>query len=353
MAVPNTIDRWRDFVSRSPESDKPTLRTPEELARMSAEAKEHHDGQRAAWFGSDFVLRTSDVDLLSKWERRAALLGTAQSATATRGIAVSGRSTLGKSTAVLAVGRQHELRCRRRQPDHDSDYAPVVYVVVPAGTTPKALMVAFSHFLNLPVPTRGNTQALTETVISVLSDLRTSMVILDEVHNLRTSHVAGAEAASSLKTFSERIDATFVYTGIDLPSTDLFTGDMGRQIKGRVSMHHMRPYGYGTQQQRAEWGELVEALEHDWLILSKHKPGTLSEEATATYLFDRTAGSIGSLRALLADAAATAILDGTERITREILDQTPTDQLATEEFDTLPATGNARQRGATKQRRAR
>ncbi len=54
--------------------------------------------------------------------------------------------------------------------------------------------------------------------------LGTSLVICDEIHNLRTNHQAGSEAAWALKVFSERLDATFLYAGIDLLQSDLLSG---------------------------------------------------------------------------------------------------------------------------------
>jgi len=57
-----------------------------------------------------------------------------------------------------------------------------------------------------------------------------------------------------------------------------------------------------------------------------------------TYLYDRTGGSIGSLRALLSDAAIAAILSGEEQIGRRLLDMTSTDYAA-EEFAGRTATG--------------
>jgi hypothetical protein len=50
-------------------------------------------------------------------------------------------------------------------------------------------------------------------------------------------------------------------------------------------------------------------------------------------LYDRTGGSIGSLRALLGDAAIAAILEGAEKVDRKPLDTIPTDHAA-EEFRT-------------------
>lgn len=76
-------------------------------------------------------------------------------------------------------------------------------------------------------------------------------------------------------------------------------------------IHRMRPFGVRSQSQRDDWGDLV-ALCEDMLVLARYQPGTLA--ADAGYLFERTGGSIGSLRALVTDAATRAILDGTETV---------------------------------------
>ncbi|MER6504611.1 ATP/GTP-binding protein, partial [Streptomyces sp. NPDC001455] len=54
--------------------------------------------------------------------------------------------------------------------------------------------------------------------------------------------------------------------------------------------------------------------------------GTLAHHAA--YLHPRTAGRIGSLTRLIRQAAITAICDGTERITKQSLDQVRLDHLA-------------------------
>ncbi|MFA7513599.1 MAG: hypothetical protein WCZ29_24255 [Mycolicibacterium vanbaalenii] len=126
---------------------------------------------------------------------------------------------------------------------------------------------------------------------------------------------------------SERLDATFIYAGIDLLQADLFAGHMGRQLKGRMAVHQMRKYEYGTRAQRDAWAELVLGVEA-LLPLGRHATGALETEAT--YLYDRTGGSIGSLRALLNDAAIAAIISGEELVNRKLLDMTSTDFAAEE-----------------------
>lgn len=327
MAVPDSLSSWREFVSRC--NAEPEHMSTKALRSLSTPAKALYDRQRFAWLGADVVLETHDTAALQRQAQIITARNHAITSTARRGLAVSGSSGLGKSIAVMLLGKRHEKATRSkvgRTDDHD--FAPVAYTVVPPGTTPKMMMLAFANFLGLMVPNRMTAQDLTERVVVTMRDLQTSLVIVDEVHNLRTHRQAGSEAASALKVFSERLDATFIYAGIDLLGSDLFAGDMGRQIKGRMTVHEMRPYGHGTNGQRDAWISLVLGIEA-MLPLANHRPGSL--EPHCTYLYDRTGGSIGSLRALLADAAIVAILDDSERIGRKLLDSIDTDRAA-EEF---------------------
>ena len=65
-------------------------------------------------------------------------------------------------------------------------------------------MLAFANFLGLLVPNKATAQDLTEQIVGVMRGLSVSLVLVDEVHNLKTNHQAGSEAASALKVFSER-----------------------------------------------------------------------------------------------------------------------------------------------------
>ncbi|WP_427017757.1 TniB family NTP-binding protein [Pseudarthrobacter sp. P1] len=273
-------------------------------------------------------METADTEALARQTRITLARNAATTATARRGLAVSGAAGMGKSTAALLIGKRHEKAERRRLGRADDrSFAPVVYAVVPPATTPKILIQAFANWLGLPVPQRATAQAVTEHVVGVLRTLGSSLVILDEAHNLTTNRLAGAEAASTLKQFADRLDATFLYAGIDLPATDLFAGEMGRQIKARMIVHQMRPYVIGTKAEREAWADLVLGVE-DLLPLAAHAPESLAEHAP--YLWDRTGGSIGALRAILADAAIGAIIDGTEKIDRRRLEATATDYASEE-----------------------
>ena len=153
-----------------------------------------------------------------------------------------------------------------------------------------------------------------------LEDVITEWVALVELHNLDMGTRAGAEASDTLKYFSERLPATFVYAGIGLDRGALLAGPRGAQVAGRFTLIPTSAFSPGQ-----EWITLVAALDSS-LRLYHHRGGELAK--LADYLHRRTRGVIGSLLWLVRDAANQAIIDGTEKITRKSLDVIAVDMTA-------------------------
>ena len=103
---------------------------------------------------------------------------------------------------------------------------------------------------------------------------------------------------------------------IPLLATLTPAGTRGRQIAGRFGVITCQAFAYGTAAQRQEWHALIATLEQS-LRLHRHAPGQLLK--LAGYLHERTDGMIGSLSHLIRGAVVEAILDGSEKITRETL----------------------------------
>lgn len=78
-------------------------------------------------------------------------------------------------------------------------------------------------------------------------------------------------------------------------------------------------------QQRDQWAALVATLEQ-LLRLHHHEPGTLL--CQAEYLYQRTGGMIGSLSHLIREAAIEAIVNCSERITFDLLEEIELDRTA-------------------------
>lgn len=257
------------------------------------------------------MVTTSSIEAITNQGRLLTLLNQREIG-ARRGLIISGAAATGKTTAIKQLGRFHELRTRARFPGDDSRI-PVVYVTAPPKGSPRKLAMEFARFLGLPtINPRMNVTDISDAVCQVMIDARTDIVVVDEIHNLNLDTRAGEELSDHLKYFTEHLPATFVYAGIEVEKSGLFTGTRGRQLAGRCGVIHTSAFPDAK-----EWRQLVAAMEGT-LRLHRHKPGTLVAEAR--YLHLRTCGMIGSLAHLIRAAAIQSMLDGSEKVTRELMD---------------------------------
>jgi predicted ATPase len=301
-----TVEGWRHFITdpQTPPDPQPD--------------RAGDDDTRLDYHTRLTVVATSTLRQVINAGRRLALLNR-HAVSARRGLILSGPAGTGKTTAITQLGKTHETIDRARHPGLD-DRIPVVYVTVPPAATPRMLAVEFARFLGLPVTTRANITDVIEAVCGVMNDARTSVVCVDEIHNLSLATRTGAEVSDTLKYFSERIPATFIYAGINVEREGLFCGTRGQQIAGRFSLITTTAFPYHD-----EWKGLIATLEGS-LRLREHRPGALTK--LDRYLHQRTGGMIGSLSHLIRGAAIEAILNGTEKITKRLLDAVELDHAA-------------------------
>ena len=311
-----TLTGWRRFVDSAPASFD--LLAGEQWQGLSDEQRGRYDEARVNYHSELVVVATSTVREVARQGRLLALLNRRE-ISARRGLIVSGLPATGKSTALKQLGRTHELMVRDRYPG--TGRIPVVYVTTPPKGSPRKLAMEFARFLGLPPVRRGqNTTDIADAVCQVLIDARTDLVLVDEIHNLNLATSAGEDMSDHLKYFTEHLPATFAYAGVDVERSGLFTGVRGRQIAGRCVLISTGPFPL-----QAEWAALLATLDAA-LRLHRHRPGTLPR--LGKYLHQRTGGMIGSLSHLVRAAALVAILDGTEEITRKLLDGIPVDHAA-------------------------
>ncbi|MEV1025009.1 TniB family NTP-binding protein [Streptomyces sp. NPDC050264] len=272
------------------------------------------------------VLSTPTMAKVSLTLRRLMILNRRHNGTARRGLLVSGPPTTGKTTTLQQLGRSFHLAERDRHSGRD-EHLPVVFLSVPPAATPKMLVSELARFLDLPLTTTMNQARITDIVCAALHQLGTRLVLVDDVHLLNTRTRNGAETSDQMKHLSERIPATFVYAGVALDSSPLLTGPRGAQLAGRFKTVRNPPLGHGSTAQRVAWEGLIKGMD-EALRLNAHRTGALVRHAP--YLHLRTGGRIGSLSALVREAAIAAILDGTEKITKALLEEIDLDELAEE-----------------------
>ncbi|MGW4545094.1 TniB family NTP-binding protein [Streptomyces violaceorubidus] len=283
--------------------------------------------ERLAYHSAFVTIRTPALHTLANQVRTLMVLGRHQQTTARPSLIVTGPAAAGKTTALLSVGRTCHLAHTRKNtaPPRSAHAAvPVAYVLVPPGATAKTLVTEFARYLGIPVTTRMTQAQITDAVCHTYTQAGIQLVMIDEIHRLNPRTTTGAQTADLLKDLTERLPATFVYAGINVTDTPLFTGTRGAQLAGRATLINCGPLParHGTRQ---PFRDVITDIENA-LDLQQHRSGTLP--AHAPYLHQRTAGRIGSLTRLIRQAAITAISDGTERITKTALDTIRLDHLA-------------------------
>jgi hypothetical protein len=311
-----TLTGWRQFTLDHPRI--PDLLAEGEHTDLGESDRRAYDEARIDYHTRLTVIATPTMTAVAQKGRRLTLLNR-HAVSARRGLIVSGAAGTGKTTAITQFGKMHEAADRARYP-HRSDRIPVLYVTVPPAATPRMLAAEFARFLGLPVTQRANLTDIIEAVCGVCCDTATSVVICDELHNISLTTRAGAEVSDTLKYFSERIPATFLFAGINVEREGLFSGTRGEQIAGRHTLIRTAGFPYTD-----DWRSVVASLEHT-LRLHDHQPGTLT--GLDRYLHQRTGGMIGSLSALTREAALDAILTGTEKITKTSLETVDLDHAA-------------------------
>jgi hypothetical protein len=304
---------WRQFAGEMPAV--PGLLDTATWQDLDPGKRASYDDDRIAHHSRLLVVQTPAVrDVVTTGRRLAHMNRSAPFGRS--GLIVSGPARTGKTTAITQLGKTIEVIHRRRYPGC-GDHIPVIYITAPPAATPRMIAAEFARFLGIPVTRQANITDIIEAVCGVCADVRTTAVLVDEIHNLNIATRTGAEASDTLKYFSERIPATFVLAGINVERAGLLSGPRGEQIAGRYSMVRTSPFP-----QDGQWATLVAAIEGS-LRLHRHRPGTLPR--LAGYLHQRTGGMIGSLLWLIRSAAIQAVTDGTEKITRASLDAIPVD----------------------------
>lgn len=257
--------------------------------------------------------------------------------TARRGAVIDAAPGVGKTTLLIALGKELELELMDLYPERfaaptsrdevSGDYCPVVYICTPARATPLTLSRTFADFMGVSYTSGANAEAVTSHVLRAMNYCGTQLVIVDEIHNLDMSVADGRLANDYLKRFMNECAGTMVYAGADLEKSTLWNAKNGelrdRQTSGRFTPYKMQPMSISTKEEATEWASTIKVFE-EHMPLYDHEPGTLARTEWR-YLHDRTSGHLGALTALLRMAVDESIETGEETLSRALLDEIPTD----------------------------
>ena len=157
------------------------------------------------------------------------------------------------------------------------------------------------------------------------------MIIVDDVHFLKIHTDEGVALANELKWLANEYPATFLFTGVNMSSTGLLSESKTdkklamSQIARRWTRLTLPPFAHPVGEHRKTWMTLLGAIDAR-LVLANARPHMLREQAD--YLYERSTGMIGSLFKLITLGAVHAMRDGTEELTRAVLDEIDIDVAA-------------------------
>jgi hypothetical protein len=203
-SVVTTLDSWRAFVKHDPEPV--SLLGEQELGLLTPPERLAYDDVRSDYHAALPALRTPILDrtvtkgLLFMRLNRGQQMGTPC------GMILSGVRGVGKTTALRALGRTVEEVYLARNPQM-TNAVPVVYITMPTGQHPKALPAELLYFLGAPHAARATETGLTHQACQLMTDLKTSLVIVDEVHGIDRSRASHDQQSDQLKYFMDHIPA--------------------------------------------------------------------------------------------------------------------------------------------------
>lgn len=303
----STKEGWREYVDAVYE--RPVAVSVDELQGMSFGDRATYNLARARYSQAGAFVKTPPFRAVQQAVRER-MIANQHRQVGKLGVILSGEPGQGKTTTLLQIGKEHELR--RRQTEHPAagpGKIPVVYVAVPAQCSAKALMHEFARFLGLPTLARMTYGALLDMVANALRRCSTELILVDDVHHLDLNYRHNIEASDMLKQLSERCGGTFVYAGIDVENSGLLSGAREGQIRKRFELHTADPYRITNEAGRTDWGDLLLALEDSLCLLNQPSGAILTAALDLHRLSD---GEIGLVKDALQIAAIRAIDDGTE-----------------------------------------
>lgn len=304
-----THEGWREFVNSSYE--RPPKIRASALRKMPPSERWIYNEARARYSQAGAFVKTPLYGAFQAAVRERVHLNPHRQV-GKLGLILSGEPGQGKTTTLMQIGKEHELR--RRLVRHASvadGRVPVMYVMVPAQCSAKALLSEFARFFGLPTIVRSTYNTLLEMVANAIRRCGTELILIDDVHHLDLQYRQNIEASDMLKQLSERCGGTFVYAGIAVEDTGLLSGSREGQIRKRFELFSASPFTITSAQGQSDWGDLLLALE-DSLCLLDQVQGEILQAAKSLHWL--TGGEIGPLKDLLQLSAFRAIDQGTERL---------------------------------------
>lgn len=311
---------------------RPARIHPDDLRRLSRRALEQRMDEARAWVGRLQLDPPANARVRQSLSRviennRTTPPG-AKDILAITAPNTAGKSTLVRSWAldhyrsVIGTGllRQEALPVWKPTRNIEADYVPIVWMNLPAGAARKEFNTEFLKFLGHK--SEGVLRTTNDRLTATISRQGVRLVIVDDIHLLRTQHRDGQTVLDHLKYINTVLGehhGTLVLVGANLHGSDIAADP---QINGRMRLLELPTYPIDSPEQKQRWQHLLDDAEEQLRpFLPLAEKGFLVQRAGL--IWRRTQGYLGDLGNLLRQATVHAIDDETWAITPGMLEKVP------------------------------
>nr|WP_314428770.1 TniB family NTP-binding protein [uncultured Brevundimonas sp.] len=232
-----------------------------------------------------------------------------------KNLLVYGESNVGKSTILErwaeAVNQKAAVAAEAEDPEAMGDWAvlPVVRVQTPPKGDEGRLYDNILRAMGFPLPISYSASAKCQTVLKLLANNQTKIVMLDEFHNALSGRFdQRLHFNVVIKNLTNEAGIPLVVAGVEAVEMVFNKEDQLHRRFSRIKLEAWRD--------NDDWRKLLRSFER--LIPLKH-PSSLAQPEMATTLYEVSSGRIGDLSDVLREAAIRAILSGEERITPDMI----------------------------------
>jgi hypothetical protein len=267
---------WEEFVT-APPRQRPDLLALAQLRKLPETARAEYEEARSVWHANLGPLRTPQMRAVHE-QLDDIVEANRQDGDKVKGAAViDAHPGLGKSTIAQVFAREfHQRQVSLYGPltSAGHDRIPVAHVCLTSSTSKRSFNAMLCRFFGLPGHDRGNADELGHKAADAVLSCDVRLCVVDDVHFLDPRRRDGRDVANHFKYLANTFPVSFVFVGV------------GLERRGLVS------------------------------------------EGLADYLFARSTGHFASLMTLIARGCRRAVRTGTEKLTRDLLDQVRNDAAA-------------------------
>jgi AAA domain len=323
-------------MAEAPPRVRPPALSDQEITGLPPAGRRRYDQARAIWHANLGPIRTPQVDAVFEVLEEICGSNLQDGGKARPAAVLDALPGLGKTTAALAFGRwfhREQIAAHGPQvPAGDGSWQriPVVYLGLTSHTTMRSLNAMLCRFYGLPE--RGNADLLAHRAAQCVTNCKTRLIIVDDVHFLDVTRRDGREVANHFKWLANVFPVTFLFVGVGLRARGLLDEGLSgadaaySQTARRWNVLTLEPFEIATVAGQRIWRQLLLGIERD-LVLPGAWRGMVAADL-AQYLFIRSSGHFASLMSLISRGCYRAVKTGAESLTAALLDAVRIDQAA-------------------------